>query len=49
MRVELVQAELLVKTNYRMTCAEFYNFVVGQKPLLNAVKSNLKYSFKSKS
>ena len=49
MRVELVEAELLVKTNFRMTFAEFYNFVLGKKPLLKAVKSNLKFRFKSKS
>ena len=49
MCVELVEPELLVKTIYRMTCAEFYNFVLGQKPLLKAVRSNLKYFFKSKS
>lgn len=43
MRVGLVEDELPVKTNYRMTCAEFDNFTLGKRPLLTAVKGDLNY------
>jgi hypothetical protein len=45
LRVEMVKAELCTKVNYSMKCAEFKTYVSDHKELINAVKSNKKYSF----
>ncbi|KAJ8913403.1 hypothetical protein NQ315_008796, partial [Exocentrus adspersus] len=46
--VEHVKAELQIKVNYTQNCREFYNLVLSNKKLLQAVKSQNKYSFKNK-
>jgi hypothetical protein len=38
--VDHVKAELQVKTNFNLTCEEFYNMPIKNKKLLEAVKSN---------
>ena len=47
MRPELVKAELMVKVNYGMSCAEFHDFVTlpAQKPLLKCMQT-VKYRSK---
>lgn len=45
---KMVKAEICIKLNFSMTCSEFYTFASSKKELLQAVKSNSKYSFKSK-
>jgi hypothetical protein len=45
LRVEMVKAELCTKVNYSMKCAEFKTYVSDHEELINAVKSNKKYSF----
>lgn len=42
--VDHVKAELQIKTNFNLTCQEFYNMAVKNKKLLEAVRSNKKYS-----
>ena len=48
MRSELVKAELIVKVNFGMSCAEFHDFVTlpAQKPLLKCSMQTAKYRFK---
>ncbi len=48
MRSELVKAELLVKINFGMSCAEFHDFVSlpAQKRLLKCSMQSVKYRFK---
>ena len=45
MRVELVEAELIVKVNVQMTCAEYHNLVDlrEQRPLLKFSIEKTKY------
>ncbi|XP_051803049.1 uncharacterized protein LOC127533610 [Acanthochromis polyacanthus] len=42
--MELVRAEIKIKMNLAMTCAEFYKFILENKKALFAVKSSAKYS-----
>jgi len=48
MRSELVKAELMVKVNFGMSCAEFHDFVTlpAQKPLLKCSMQTAKYRFR---
>ena len=48
MRVELVKAELIVKVNFQMTCAEFQDFVIlpDKRPLLKCSLEATMYNFK---
>lgn len=43
LRTELVKAELCVRYNYRQTCRSFYQFILGEKKLLESVRKSLKY------
>ena len=45
MRISLVKAEVCIKFNFDISCTEFYDFVKNNIALLNAVKSEKKYSF----
>ena len=38
-----VKAEIQIKTNFKMSCEEFYNYALKNKQLLMAAKSNTKY------
>ena len=42
----LVKAELMMKTNFHMSCNEFYEFISKDKDLLKAAKSQEKYRLK---
>lgn len=46
--LEHVKAEIQIKTNFSMTCSEFYNYVIKNKAILKATKSNEKYNFNKK-
>lgn len=47
MSVELVRSELIVFLNFDMTCESFLKYALTKKPLLNAIRSEKKYSFKT--
>ena len=40
---DMVKAELSVKLNYSLSCKEFYTYIIDQKTLLKAARSNSKY------
>ncbi|KAL0192020.1 hypothetical protein M9458_010316, partial [Cirrhinus mrigala] len=42
------QVRIQVKSNFTFSCKDFYTYVVKEKVLLNAVRSNKKYKFKKK-
>ncbi len=46
--VNLIKSEIHVKSNFTFSCKDFYTYVVKEKVLLNAVRSNKKYKFKKK-
>jgi hypothetical protein len=48
MRLELVRAEICIRTNFKLNCSEFYNYLTlpEQKELLNAAENPMKYNFK---
>ncbi len=46
--VNLIKSEIQVKSNFTFSCKDFYTYVVKEKVLLNAVRSNKKYKFKKK-
>nr|XP_049699481.1 uncharacterized protein LOC126055228 [Helicoverpa armigera] len=46
--LEHVKAEIQIKTNFNMACSEFYNYVIKNKAILKAAKSNEKYNFNKK-
>jgi hypothetical protein len=41
--VNLIKSEVQIKMNYQYCCKDFYFFVLRQKDLLEAAKSNTKY------
>lgn len=43
--VDHAKAELQIKTNFAFSCKEFYNYVLKNKQLLKAAKSEKKYTF----
>ena len=45
---DMVKAELCVKLNYPFSCKELYTFIIDQKTLLKAARSNSKYFSKIK-
>ncbi len=46
--VNLIKSEIQVKSNFTFSCKDFYTYVVKEKVLLNAVRSNKIYKFKKK-
>ena len=46
--VELMRSELLVTLNFEHSCSEFHSMAVKDKELLNAARSNRKYTWKKK-
>ncbi|KAJ8006714.1 hypothetical protein DPEC_G00110080 [Dallia pectoralis] len=46
--VNLIKSEIQLKSNFTFSCKDFYSYVVKEKVLLNAVRSNKKYKFKKK-
>ena len=46
--VNLIKSEIQVKSNFTFSCKDFYTYVVKEKVLLNAARSNKKYKFKKK-
>lgn len=44
--VALIKSEIQVKSNFGLSCTEFYSFAVKEKALLEAARSNKKYKFK---
>jgi hypothetical protein len=44
----LVKSEIAVKMNYKYICKDFHTFVLKEKDILEAAKSNKKYVFKFK-
>ncbi|KAJ7991172.1 hypothetical protein DPEC_G00294490 [Dallia pectoralis] len=46
--VNLINPEIQVKSNFTFSCKDFYTYVVKEKVLLNAERSNMKYKFKKK-
>ena len=46
--VDLIKREIQVKNNVAYNCTEFYSYDVKEKVLLEAVRSNKKYTFKKK-
>ncbi|RXN37953.1 zinc finger protein 862-like [Labeo rohita] len=46
--VNLIKSEIQVKSNFTFSCKDFYTYVVKEKVLLNAVRSNKKYKFRKK-
>ena len=45
---DLIKSEIQVKNNFAYSCTEFYSYDVKEKVLLEAVRSNKKYTFKKK-
>lgn len=45
---EHVKAEIQIKTNFKLSCSEFYKYALKNKALLKAVKSNAKYNANKK-
>lgn len=43
--INLAKAELLTKTNFKMTCADFYDFVRSYLELIKTASSQQKYKF----
>jgi hypothetical protein len=41
--VNLIKSETAVKMDYKYTCKDFYTFVLKEKDILKAAKSNKKY------
>jgi hypothetical protein len=48
MKVDSVKAEICINLNYSMSCNEFVDYVSNNDDLLNAAKSDRKYTFKYK-
>ena len=46
MTTELVSAELKIRLNSTLTCAEIHKHVLCNQDLLRAIKSDQKYTFK---
>ena len=44
--VNLIKSEIQVKSNFTFSCKDFYTYVVKEKVLLNAARSNKKCKFK---
>jgi hypothetical protein len=47
MCTSLIKAEICTKVNYNMKCTEFHDFVLKNKRLLSAAKSERKYKFRN--
>jgi len=45
--VELIKAEIQIKTNFGYSCIELYSRVMKNKALLEAARSNKKYKVKN--
>jgi len=43
LKVETLKAILIVKTNLKMTCLQFYHFLKNQKDMLKQISSSTKY------
>jgi hypothetical protein len=43
MNVETVEGELLIKSNFKHSCKEFYNFILSNEKLLKQISSSEKY------
>lgn len=46
--VELIRSELLITLNFEQSCSEFYCSCLKDKQLLNAARSDKKYTYKKK-
>jgi len=46
MSIDLVRAEICIKSNFQMSCIEFADYVSKNEAILKAAKSNKKYTFK---
>lgn len=44
--VELIKSEIQVKSNFKLSCKDFYTYVLKEKALLDAARSNKKYKVK---
>jgi len=42
--VDMVKAQLCVRSNLKMTCAEFFNFIKARTDLLKDVRASAKYN-----
>ena len=42
--IKNIEAEILIKHNFSMTCKEFYKFVIQNDEILQKIKSNDKYT-----
>ncbi|KAK6195887.1 hypothetical protein SNE40_001222 [Patella caerulea] len=45
--VKLIRCEIQIKLNFKYSCQEFHKYILRNRRLLEAAKSNKKYSFKS--
>jgi hypothetical protein len=45
MTTELVSTELKIRLNSTLSCTELYKYLLGNKDLLRAIKSDEKYTF----
>ena len=43
-----LKSEIHVKSNFTLSCKDFHTYVVKEKVLLDAARSNKKYKFKKK-
>ena len=48
MTTELVSAELKIRLNANLTCANMYKYILSNQDLLKAIRSDEKYTFKKK-
>jgi hypothetical protein len=45
MNINLIKAEICIKTNFSMDCQEFKEFIKNNERLIKAVKSSYKYQY----